>query len=148
MKDKIDFSEIPHNYSVCVNRQCPRADHCLRQLAEQSLPDKIEFWSYARPKQVAGPEYDCPFYRNSRKVRYAKGMIALLENLPHKQMIEITRSLIAYFNRRTYYRIRKGERILSPAEQDKVLEILRQHGVENPNKFDFYFEDYAWFNPG
>jgi len=48
------------------------------------------------------------------------------------------------FGRRTYYRVRKGERPLSPDEQKSMLNILKQCGINDPGKFDAYFEAYDW----
>ena len=32
MEEKIDFAKVPYQYSMCLNRQCPQAGTCLRQL--------------------------------------------------------------------------------------------------------------------
>lgn len=37
MKEKIDFAKVPYQYAMCLNRQCPQANTCLRQLTEQSV---------------------------------------------------------------------------------------------------------------
>ncbi len=42
------------------------------------------------------------------------------------------------------YRVRKGERPLSPDEQKSMLNILKQCGINDPGKFDAYFEAYDW----
>ena len=49
-----------------------------------------------------------------------------------------------HFSRRTYYRVRKGERPLSPSEQQVVLNALKRCGVKEPKDFDAYFEEYDW----
>ena len=89
-------------------------------------------------------EGDCPHYRSNRKVRYAKGFIGILENLPYKQMQTVILHLMSYLGRRTYYRSRKGERLLSPSEQQRILNILKSCGVTAPQEFDAYVEDYDW----
>ena len=39
MKEKeLAFSDIPRNFLWCINRQCPKAATCLRQLAERLSP--------------------------------------------------------------------------------------------------------------
>ena len=129
MEEKLDPTIIPHLYALCLNRECPKADTCLRQLAERSIPSHIAFWQVVSPKHIAAMEKDCPYYRSNKKVRYARGFIL---------------NLIRFFNQRTYYRVRKGERPLSPAEQRAVLSILKQHGVDKPKEFDAYFEAYDW----
>ena len=52
--------------------------------------------------------------------------------------------LMRHFSRRTYYRVRKGERPLSPSEQQVVLNALKRCGVKEPKDFDAYFEEYDW----
>lgn len=144
MKEKLDFSEVPYQYPMCLNRQCPKANTCLRQLAEQSMPEKVEYWSIVSPKRLNSIKEDCPYYRSCIKARYAKGFIGILESLPHKQMGSVITQLMSFFSRRTYYRVRKGERLLSPDEQQQVLNILKHCGVSQPPKFDEYIEAYDW----
>ena len=144
MKEEHHFSEIPHNYPLCLNRQCPKAATCLRQLVEQEISDDIQFWVIISPKHQATLGDNCPHYRSSTKVRYAKGFMNILENLPHKQMKPVTSLLINRFSQRTYYRIRKGERLLSPLEQKSILDILKKCGITGTQEFDGYVEDYEW----
>ena len=127
MEEKIDFAKVPYQYSMCLNRQCPQAGTCLRQLTEQSVPENIEHWIII-----------------STKVRYAQGFIGILENLPYKQMQTVILHLMNYLGRRTYYRARKGERLLSPSEQQHILNILRNCGITTTQEFDAYVEDYDW----
>lgn len=144
MKEKIDFDLVPYRYTLCLNNQCPQANTCLRQLAEQSIPETLPSWTYLNPKHLAALNGPCPHYRSSAKVSYAKGLINLLESLPYKQMHLVILGLISHFSRRTYYRIRKGERLLSPDEQQIVLYILHRCGVTDHKDFDAYVEDYEW----
>lgn len=137
-------SNIPYNYPLCLNRQCPKASTCLRQMAEQEMGDDVKWWVIVSPRHLSALEGDCPYYRSSVKVRFAKGFIALLDSLPHRQMQIIISNLVAHFGRRTYYRVRKGERLLSPGEQQEMLNILKKHGVTAPKEFDAYVEDYDW----
>lgn len=67
-----------------------------------------------------------------------------MENLPYKQMQTVILHLMSYLGRRTYYRSRKGERLLSPSEQQRILNILKSCGVTAPQEFDAYVEDYDW----
>ena len=92
MKEKLDFSEVPYQYAMCLNQQCLKADTCLRQLAEQSVPEKVEYWSIISPKRLNSIKGDCPYYRSNIKARYAKGFIGILESLPHKQMENVISS--------------------------------------------------------
>ena len=144
MKVEINYPEVPHNYKMCLNRKCSKADTCLRQLVEQSIPEDIESWNIVSPKRLATLKGTCPYYRSAAKVRYGKGFIKILENLPHKQMQAATAHLTTYFGRRTYYRVRKGERLLSPSEQKATLNIIKSYGSLPHQEFDSYVDDYDW----
>ena len=96
------------------------------------------------PKYLSTVKGGCPHYRSSTKVRYAQGFIGILENLPYKQMQTVILHLMNYLGRRTYYRARKGERLLSPSEQQHILNILRNCGITTTQEFDAYVEDYDW----
>lgn len=144
MEEEIDFTKVPYQYPMCLNRQCIKANTCLRQLTEQNIPESIKQWVILSPKYLATVEASCPYYRSNIKVRYAKGFINILDNIPHKQMQTVISNLINYLGRRTYYRSRKGERLLTPSAQRQVLNILKNCGVTHPQEFDAYIEDYDW----
>lgn len=109
-----------------------------------NIPEKVEHWTIISPKRLTTTKGDCPYYRSNIKASYAKGFIGILESLPHKQMENVIIHLMSFFSRRTYYRVRKGERLLSPAEQQQVLNVLKYCGVLQPPKFDEYIEAYDW----
>lgn len=144
MEIYIDSSQMPYNYEMCLNKECPKAETCLRQLVTRNAPKDIRYWKVISPDYLAKLEGDCEDYRSSTKVRFAKGCIQLLEGLPYKQMRVVIPQLINSFSERTYYRIRNGERLLSPAEQGRVMNILKRCGVSMPQVFDAYVEGYDW----
>ena len=144
MQENIDISVIPSNYPICFNRECSKAVTCLRQIAEQNTPDEKERLIIISPKYLSTLKGACPHYRSSKKVRYAKGFIKILDNLPYTQMRKVISKLTTYFGRTHYYRVRKGERLLSPAEQQGVLNILKNCGATGLQEFDKYIEEYNW----
>lgn len=144
MKTGTNHFQVPYNYQLCLNKECPQANSCLRQLVEQSMPSDIQSWNIISPKYLATLKGTCPHYRSSTKVRLAKGFAKLLDSLPHKQMQAAIAQLLAYFGRRTYYRVRKGERLLSPSEQKVMLNILKNCGISHHKEFDAYLEEYDW----
>lgn len=143
-EEELDFSQVPNNFLWCINSQCPKAGTCLRQLAEKCAPADIKHYSVLSLKHLASLEGECPYYCSNTKVRYARGFLGILENLTGKQTRFFLARIIDSSSRRTFYRIRNGERILSPLEQQSILNILKECGVIFPVKFDSYFEDYYW----
>ncbi|MDR0370277.1 MAG: DUF6078 family protein [Prevotellaceae bacterium] len=144
MKETIDYSQIPNNYLICLHRECPKADNCLRHLAAEVIPSEVKQLNIINPKYLASFESDCTCYKAAEKMRYAKGFVKMLENMPYKQMQHVSRSLIAHFGRMMYFRMRKGDRLLSPAEQQSLLVIVGHCGISQPQDFDEYIENYEW----
>ena len=109
MKEEISFTQVPFDYPLCLNGQCPKAATCLRQLAMQSMPTEKDYWKIISPKRLATVKGECPFYRSSQKARYAKGFMNMLNSLPYNKRGIAIANLIAGFGQRTYYRARKGD---------------------------------------
>lgn len=102
MEEEHHFTNVPYNYPLCLNRQCPKASTCLRQLVEQEVPDSAEYWVIISPKYQAKLKGACPHYRSSQKVQYAKGCMNILDNLPHKQRQLAIIHLMEYFSRKSH----------------------------------------------
>lgn len=137
-------SKIPTNYPLCLNRQCPLASTCLRQLVERHATNTSEYWHIISPRCIEAQQGQCVYYRPSAKVRFAKGFLKMLDNMTYKQMRLFVEGMANLFSERTYYRIRKGERLISPAQQEKIYQLLNACGVEGRPEFDAYVEDYEW----
>ena len=144
MKEKIDSSDIPTSYLLCMKQDCPKATTCLRRIAEQQIGDEVKLWHVISPKYQEKQTDRCAYFLPADKLTYALGFIGMLDRMPYKLMQEAICKLMRRFGRRTYYRVRKGERPLSPDEQKSMLNILKQCGINDPGKFDAYFEAYDW----
>ena len=52
--------------------------------------------------------------------------------------------IVAKFGMNMYYRMRRGERLITPTEQEELYQLLEQQGVKTRPEFDAYVEDYLW----
>ncbi len=146
MKEEIDFTKVPYQYAMCLNRKCSKANTCLRQLTEQSVPEKIEYWDILSPKHLAALQGDCPYYRSNTKVRYAKRIHQNIRSpaIQTNASCHITSNEFFLAGEPTTGSA-KGERLLTPSEQQRILTILKNCGVTHPqDDFDVYVEDYDW----
>ena len=143
-EETFDYSKVPHNFGLCATDTCPYTDTCLRRIAYTYAPSNNIFLYVLNPKAIESTAGKCKYYCSNKKVRYAKGFMNILDNLPYNQRRSIIVSLIAYFGQRTYYRSRKGERLLTPDEQQAVLNIIKRHNATTSQEFDGYEEDYLW----
>ena len=116
------------------NRETVFCSSC--QQVDKFLPP---YW-----QDLATVKGECPFYRSSQKARYAKGFMNMLNSLPYNKRGIAIANLIAGFGQRTYYRARKGERLLLPEEQQSVLNVFRHLDAGTTPEFDNYVEGYLW----
>lgn len=83
MKEKeLAFSDVPNNFLWCINRQCSKAETCLRQLAERLSPEELISCSAINPKHLAKFKNECPYFCSNKQVRYARGFLGILETSP------------------------------------------------------------------
>lgn len=132
---------VPTYYDMCIANECSKASTCLRHLALPMTEEKRIRIFNPRMLDTTG---NCPHYVKAEKVSLAKGFRIMMEKLPYNLHRRAVSSLMSYFSERTYYRIRKGDRLLSPEEQKAVRSIIDRLGYTEPWEFDAYVEDYLW----
>lgn len=134
--------KIPFNYPLCTKSECPKMRECLRYIALTECNDvQVTIFN---PKSIETSESGCKHYVSATKVSYAKGMKKVMGMLPYNIHERAVTALSQHFSERSYYRIRKGERLLSPNEQKAVRQIISQLGFTGEWDFDAYIEDYLW----
>lgn len=136
--------EVPTSYTLCIKGDCPKAAMCLRHKATQMMPADVQKWSILSPAYLAQMEGECPHYRSAEKVQYARGFVRMMSALTVNQAHVVKDSIVATFGMNMYYRMRRGERLITPTEQEVIYQILEQQGVANRPDFDTYVEDYLW----
>ena len=125
---------MPKDYIYCpaADGACPRAPQCLRAIAYH-------------PACVAHAQKGCDYYRDSTPVRFAQGMTKLFDEIPHRLEADIRRRIMACFSCRSYYfQSRKGERLITPKEQQAIANVFRQAGLKAEPEFDNYVEETYW----
>lgn len=120
------------------------ADHCLRQLAMQALPDNYKGVMIANPK-LTKPAGDCEFYRSDEPQVYGKGFTNMQTKMLPSQYDTFRYRLQGKFGRNPYFERRKGERLCSPSEIKEVEAALKAIGHEEL-KFDEYVEKLNWID--
>ncbi|MDO5418833.1 MAG: DUF6078 family protein [Bacteroides sp.] len=139
----IHHNEVPGNYAHCIRRDCPLATNCLRAMAWEALPKEIISVSVLNPARTKTTT-DCPFYRNAASVTYARGFTKMQQQMFPEQYFRFSNRLIASFGRNPYFERRRGERPLSPKEQQTVRAALKYAGVSPDLEFDAYEERLSW----
>ena len=135
---------VPTNYTLCIKSDCPKAATCLRHKATQMMSAEVQTWSILSPANLAQMEGECPMYRSAERVQYARGFVRMMSAMTVHQAHAVKDSIIATFGMAMYYRMRKGTRLITPAEQETIYNLLEQQGITERPAFDAYTEDYLW----
>ena len=138
MNDKLT---VPSYYDLCIVNDCPKSSTCLHHVAlSMTSEHKISIFN----PNLIDKSGKCGHYIKAKKVFHAKGFKEIMGKLPYDIHKRAVSALMSYFSERTYYRIRKGDRLLSPDEQKAVRKIITRLGYTEPWEFDAYVEDYLW----
>lgn len=145
--------DIPPGYAHCFvgMDNCPKAGSCLRAIAARLLTESKE----PQPATIVTvnalhlaqlpARTVCPLYRSNEPLRYAKGMTHLFDELPLKQAVVVRPRIVNCFSCESYFYLsRKGERLISPEEQQKIVKVFRKAGPEFIPKFDDYQDTIVW----
>ena len=143
-EDTFDYSIFPHNFGLCATDTCPYTDTCLRRIAYTYAPSNNIFLYVLNPKAIESTAGKCKYYCSNKKVRYAKGFLCTAGALAVSVSGTFRCRLIGSWGARRYYQKRKGETLLSPAEQQQVVALARKLGVRLDEYFDGYVEEYDW----
>ncbi len=136
--------EVPNNYTLCIKGDCPKAATCLRHVAVKMMPAEVQKWSIISPAYLAQTEGDCPVYRSAERVQYARGFVRMMSALTVKQAHTFKEGIVSTFGMNMYYRMRRGERLITPAEQEGIYALLEKQGIAERPEFDAYEEGYLW----
>lgn len=147
-----DMENFPKDYTYCPasDEICPRAQHCLRAIAYRQLPKagsagKPGSIRIVHPAWQAAAKEGCEYYRDNTPVRFARGMTKLFDDIPHRLEADMRRGIMACFSCRSYYfQSRKGERLITPHEQQAIANVFRQAGLNTVPVFDSYIETVHW----
>ena len=76
----ISYKEVPGTYLHCIHADCPMANHCLRQLAMQSMPNDYIAVHIVNPN-ITKPSAECKFYRDDKPQVYGKGFVNMQKQM-------------------------------------------------------------------
>ena len=139
------YTTVPPHYAVCIHHDCPLAKGCLHQIAyPQLLPDQ-DLLRLVNPEKCK-KNHECPYYRDAKPVRYAKGFTQFQQHMFPHQYAQFSKRLKAEFGRNPYFERRKGLSLLSPKEQKLILDTLKVVGVDEKMEFDNYVEATYWYD--
>ena len=143
MEDKIlKESDIPMGYELCFNGGCADKDTCMHYQA--MLLTSADRYKGNAVFPTAWQDGKCRCYYEKKLVKKAWGFTNLYNNVPHHERA-VARSYVRGFwgsGNGQYYRAHHGEILLSPKQQEEILQIVSQFGPLDGIKFDGYKTDW------
>lgn len=143
MNTGFDFAKVPLWYVLCTQDDCPLRDGCLRFLAAQQAPEDLESAKCVMPGIRKGD--NCRWFNSSQQVTYAAGFEHLFDRVLAKDFTTMRKTITKYLHGvKFYYEYKRGDRMLSPAQQAWIRNYVRTCGYDWEVPFDNYVEDYCY----
>lgn len=133
----LNFNEIPLSWRFCFCDGCPKHQDCLRY--QSGLHVKVtQGFAIFPPAYQQG---DCPHFKRIRVIRAAYGFRSLFSEIKEKDGSELRRKIKYYLGGHgTYYRYNSGEKLLTPEQQQWILNLFAKRGYTEGLSFDHYRE--------
>lgn len=142
MKKQLKYENIPHRYELCFNENCQKRERCMHYQAYLLQPEARLHGPAIYP--AAWNSGKCQHFRDVKPVQKAWGFSQLYKNVPRHQKAEARECVMNYFSSGCgpYYRYHHGENLLSPRQQEDIMNILARFGSTDGLAFDHYVTDF------
>jgi len=136
----LDLNEIPFGWCNCFCDGCPKHTDCLHYEVGRHLPMSTTYGYAIYP--MAYQQGDCPHFRPIRVIKVAWGFRGLFYEVKEKDGTYLRNKMMHYLGgRTTYYRYNKGERLLTPEQQQWIMNLFAKQGYDTKGlSFDHYRE--------
>lgn len=139
----IKWEAVPEGWALCFNSDCQIKDTCLRWQAGQLAPENLTMAHCVTPKALRSET--CPHFASAEKVRYARGFSAIYDKVLKSDYTPMRKEMTAMLSgKRYYYEYMRGERRLSPKQQEYICQLFVEWGYADCVKFDTYEEDFVF----
>ena len=132
-------SLLDYHWMYCFNAECPRAAECIRFISAKFKPDDVTAGNAVFPDaNLHGP---CTHFKRVRQFKAAWGLTHLYDQVRHSDVHTLKFAVMDIVgNRTTYYRVHRGERHLTPEQQEQVKQLFAKYGYEEPT-YDHYAQE-------
>lgn len=129
---------IPQRVNYCVQDNCPKATQCARHILYQNNTQDKPSIMVLNPLLTPFNTDGCAHFREYKTVRYARGFRNIYNAIPVRLAKKFWTTLPSITSESMYYRMKRGERLLSPSLQQEILDAARRLGVPPSVGFDAY----------
>lgn len=137
-----DFNNLSPVYQLCFLSGCPRKAECLRFMAGEHLPEQKLHGPAIYPTALQDGR-ECPFFQEKQTKHMAWGFETLFQDTRRRDESRLRTAMKKYLGGHgTYYCYNRGERLLTPEQQEWILDLFRKAGYEQNLRFDHYADVY------
>ena len=131
-------SILPRDMAYCFNHSCPKANKCFRHIAALVKKERLKCGYAIYPDALQ--EGRCDYFLRPRAIAAAWGFAHLYDNVKHSEIGTMRAHVMGILGGRTsYYRYHRGEKRLTPEQQDAIKDCFASQGYEKPT-FDYFKE--------
>lgn len=132
------------HYLVCFLDHCPLHDHCLRWLAGCHADTAPVSHVAVNPHHPQAGSTSCVAYRPAVQTVMKRGMTSFYHDMPSYMERDIRNHLIQLFTRTRYFKMRRGDLPVTPAEQQQIAAVCHEHGWTGPLRYDSEQKEWMW----
>ncbi len=131
-------SIVPKDLAFCFNEACSKTSKCIHFIAGKfKSPTKTVGYAVFPDAMKDGK---CEHFLRPKVMMAAWGFKTLYDEVKHSDLTLLRQEVMSLLGGKTsYYRYHRGERLLTPEQQTKVLALFKRKGYEAPH-FDGYKE--------
>ncbi len=145
LSSRFDFSNMPSWYVLCTNSLCPYQGNCLRFLVARYAPEGIETAMCVLPRVLNEKENKCRYLDKIQVVVMAAGFENLYDRVMKKDYTTMRKGITEYLHgTKSYYEYKRGDRVLTPEQQQWINDYVKSFGYDWEVTFDRYFESYGY----
>ena len=130
--------KLPQRIDYCVQGNCPKAQQCVRHILylnnTQALPSIMVLNPLLTPFNAEG----CPQFREYKTVRHARGFRKIYDAIPVRFAKKFWAAIPGITSESMYYRMKRGDRLIPPSQQQAILAAAHRLGVPQSVDFDEY----------
>ena len=138
MDELFDHNLVPHHYWLCYVERCPQKYNCMRHKACSVMTDTLTHHPCVLPTAIADGRA-CPYFKPVRVMRGAWGFNTIFKEVKQKDYTLLRELMKQYLGGHgTYYRYNRGERLLTPEQQEWILQLFARYGYRENLTFEHY----------
>lgn len=129
------------DYLMCFNHECTTCGECLRYAVGQQVAQKRKWGLTVFPSAIQ--EGKCEYFQKNGPVQLAYGFSKVYADIPKHLRSSLRQDITGYLGSvGTYYRYDKGERKLSPEQQEVIMGYIAEYGGKQKRPFAHYETGY------